>query len=100
MPTCQASIMLTTGMRLARYLLVMPRFYFHVFNGEKAADERGIDLPDWEAAVDHATKAARAKMAEDIKDNGRIALYHRIEVADCDGPVATVRFEDAVDIES
>ena len=87
-------------MKDARYRPAMPRFYFHVYNGEKAADDDGVELPDWEAAVDHATREARTIMAEDLKESGRLALHHRIEVADCEGPVATVRFEDAVEIES
>ena len=78
----------------------MPRFFFHVHNGVDAADEEGTELADWEAAVEHATREARAIMAEDLKGSGRIALHHRIEIADDDGPVATVRFADAVEIES
>jgi hypothetical protein len=78
----------------------MPRFFFHVHNGVEAPDDNGTDLPDWEAALDFATREARAIMADDLKHSGRIALHHRIEVADEDGPVATVRFADAVEIEN
>ena len=81
------------------YARRMPRFYFHIQNGDEVTDHEGVELRDWEAAVDHANRAARAMMAEELRQTGRIALHHRVEVADCDGPVATVRFGDAVEIE-
>ena len=36
----------------------MPTFYFHLANGRKLLDPRGIDLPDQDAAKRHAERLA------------------------------------------
>ena len=77
----------------------MPRYYFHLYNDIDARDEEGVELPDLEAARDHATAEARNMTSVSVLEHGRVNLHHRIEVADHAGAVvATVEFGDAVAI--
>jgi hypothetical protein len=78
----------------------MPHFYFHVLNDIDARDEVGSELPDIEAAIAHATQAAREMMAEVLQTEGRLSLDHRIEIENGDHRVVdTVLFRDVVKIE-
>ena len=78
----------------------MPRYFFHLHNDVDAFDEEGTELPDLEAAMAHANKQARATFAETAKDEGRVALSHRIDIADESGAiVGTVRFDEAVQVD-
>ena len=77
----------------------MPRFYFHVCNGNGfTEDEEGQELPDFEAARAMAIRSARDIMAGDIRD-GALDLSSFIEIEDKDSRlVHTLGFEDAVDL--
>jgi hypothetical protein len=78
----------------------VPRFYFHLYDALDVLDEEGIDLPDLEAARAHAVRCDRVTFAETAKDEGRVVLHHRIDIADKQGAVLeTVRFGDAVRVE-
>lgn len=78
----------------------MPRFYFHLYDNFDALDGEGIELPDLEAARAHAVRCVRVTFAETAKDDGRVVLHHRIDIADEQGVVLeTVRFGEAVRVE-
>ena len=75
----------------------MPRFYFHLYDNLDVLDDEGIELPDLEAARAHAVRCARVTFAETAKDEGRVVLHHRIDIADEERAVLeTVPFGDAV----
>jgi hypothetical protein len=59
----------------------MPKFYFHLQNSINVRDDEGMELPSLAAAKEHATIAARALMADDIKGMGEITLSHHITIA-------------------
>ncbi len=76
----------------------MPQYYFDIYNDAVTLDDEGAILADPQAAYAHAVKAARSLIAETVT-HGHLTRNHRIEVVDQDrNPVATVRFEEAVDI--
>ena len=78
----------------------MPRFYFHLYDNLAVLDDEGVELPDLEAAWSHAVRCARVTFAETAKDEGRVVLHHRIDIADEQGAVLeTVQFGDAVTVE-
>ena len=77
----------------------MPRFFFHIYDDIVLKDEDGLDLADTEAARRTALAGARAMMCDQLT-RGRLSLHHRIEVEDeRGGPVLTLSFADAVEIE-
>ena len=77
----------------------MPRFFFHLHNGEDVPDREGLELPDREAAHGEAIRNARSIMAEEIME-GNLPLRDVIEVVDESGAaVMTVSFRDAVEID-
>jgi len=79
---------------------MVPRFCFHLYDDLDVLDDEGIELPDLEAARAHAVRCARVTFAETAKDEGRVALHHRIDIADGQGAVLeTVPFGDAVRVE-
>jgi len=76
----------------------MPRYYFHLFNGEVCRDEEGADLPNKAVALQHAATTARA-MAADSVSKGHLVLHHRIDITDeGDDAVGTVHFSDVVTV--
>jgi hypothetical protein len=77
----------------------MPRYYFHVCNGNGfTEDEEGRELPDLEAARIEALRAARDIMASDVR-SGALDLSSFIEIEDSDHQLRyTLGFEDAVDL--
>jgi hypothetical protein len=78
----------------------VPRFYFHLLNDVDAPDEEGKELPDLEAAREHARRCGRVTIAESIKDQGRFNLDHRIDIENERGEVLdTVLFRDVVQVE-
>jgi hypothetical protein len=79
---------------------MVPRFYFQLHDDFDVIDEEGLQLPDLEAARAHAVRCVRVTFAETAKDEGRVVLHHRIDIADEQGAVLeTVRFRDAVSVE-
>jgi len=78
----------------------MPRYYFHLFNSETVRDGEGEEVPSTAAALASAEKMARGMAAQSVRDEGRLTLHHRIDVADETGQtVGTVRFGDVVQIQ-
>lgn len=79
----------------------LPRFFFHVRDDLDAPDPEGAELPGKQEAWDYACRSARSLMCETLAGEGRITLYHRIDIEDERGDVvATARFADALMIES
>lgn len=76
----------------------MPRYYFDVYNDAVTLDDEGAELADEQAARAHAVKEARALAAETVR-HGHLSRSDRIEVCDAEHkPIASVSFEQAVDI--
>lgn len=74
----------------------MPQFFFHLYDDTVALDREGKQLPSTDEAREEAIKQAREMACAEVLE-GHLGLSHRIEVTDAyDGPVATVRFKDAV----
>ena len=77
----------------------MPRFFFKLFDDVDTPDEEGIQLRDRRTAEAFGLTNARAIAADQVRQ-GKLALWHRIEVADESGAVLkTIRFVDAVKVE-
>lgn len=78
----------------------MPRYYFHLINDLDCPDPEGKELPDIEAAREHAGALIRFTAAESIKERGKFDRDHRIDIEDDAGEVIeTIHFDDAVEIE-
>jgi hypothetical protein len=77
----------------------MPRFYFHICNGNGfTEDEEGREFPDLEAARSEAVRAARDIMASEVR-SGMLDLSSFIEIEDADHQLThTLGFEEAVDL--
>jgi hypothetical protein len=76
----------------------VPLYFFNIYNDVVTLDDEGADLVDDNAARAHAVKAARSLAAETVMQ-GHLAAHHYVEVVDGDRqPVATVRFDEAVDL--
>jgi hypothetical protein len=76
------------------------RYYFHLHNDLDVPDCEGQELPGPETAREWARCQARALFAHLAKEQGRVALSHRIDIEDKDGTVLdTARFGDAVKVE-
>ena len=79
----------------------VPRYFFHLHNDLDVPDHEGKELPDLEAAREWAACQARMTIAELVRDEGRFALSHRIDIEDEQSAVlATVWFRDVVQVES
>lgn len=77
----------------------MPRYFFHIRNSEHVDDAEGRELPDLEAAREHALEGARDLVCEDIR-KGWLNLDHYVEVADEAGVVLLrLTFRDAFRIQ-
>jgi hypothetical protein len=75
----------------------VPRFFFHIANGERFLDDEGVVLPDVPAAIAVASVGAREMVAEDLKQGHGLPLNDRIEIYDESGRiVGIVTFRDAV----
>ena len=60
----------------------MPRFYFHVFNGNgETPDDEGIEVADQAAARTIALESIRSIVAEEAR-GGTIDLTGRIDIKD------------------
>jgi hypothetical protein len=69
---------------------MMPRFFFHVRDGDKLTrDVEGADFPHLEAAQDDAKTAARQMLAEQIDRDG--VLNGKL--------LATVPFTDTIKLQ-
>ena len=78
----------------------MPRFYFHLINDMNVPDDEGRELPDVEAARNWAALSVRKLAGQILKEEGRIALHHRIDIEDeWHNVVAAVQFRDVVKVE-
>jgi hypothetical protein len=78
----------------------MPRYFFHIADGDRFFDDEGIVLPDVSAALDAALAGAREIVAEEVKQGKGLSLTERIEIHDEAGcVVGTVTFREAVGLE-
>ena len=78
----------------------MPRYFFDLYDDMVVQDDVGLALLDAEAARCEAIRNARAMACAEVLE-GHLNLQHRIEVKDERGHhVATVRFADAVALQT
>ncbi len=75
----------------------MPRYYFHIRDGEnRVEDEEGTEVPDLEAAKSEARASARDLAIDEIR-NERPVDGRVIEVADDQGKMLlTIAIRDVV----
>ena len=84
---------------MIRWLLV-PRFFFHLYDDMIVADLEGAEMLDAEAACARAVASAREIACAEVMQ-GRLDLNHRIEVEDETGELlATVYFRDVIQLQS
>ncbi|HWT13158.1 MAG TPA: hypothetical protein VN231_10430 [Allosphingosinicella sp.] len=77
----------------------MPRFFFHLRDGQSIDDPDGMFLPNAAMARLEAIRSARDIMAEDVR-RGVLDLSVRIEITDAHGePILAVPFREVVKIE-
>ena len=77
----------------------MPRFFFHIRDGESVDDPDGVYLPDARTARMEALRSARDIMAEDVR-RGQLHLSSWIEVTDQNGEaIFAVPFAEALEID-
>jgi hypothetical protein len=78
----------------------VPRFYFHLRDDLNVPDDEGLDLPNLDAAREHAATNARFTLAQVAMEEGKINFDHCIDIEDEQGCVLdTVRFLDVVEVE-
>jgi hypothetical protein len=78
----------------------VPRFFFHLYDDVDVPDDEGVELPDLAAARDHARSQALNLIGENVKEQARIVLHHRLDIEDEHGSVLeAVRFGDILRIE-
>lgn len=77
----------------------MTKYFFHLHNSVSVFDDFGRECVSLDEARIHATRNARAIMAEDIKEIGRITLSHSISIHTEDQEEAcVVRFSECVEV--
>ena len=75
------------------------RYYFHLHDDLETFDDEGLELKNAAAAREVAVKIVRELICDDVKA-GRVALDHRIDIADQSGAVIdVVKFRDGVRVE-
>lgn len=79
----------------------MPRFFFNVRHREGPAglaiDDEGDELPDLDAAREHALSTARKMIAQDRLTMIRDWMVCSFEISDAAGrPLVTVPFSDTI----
>ncbi|MCW1429794.1 DUF6894 family protein [Novosphingobium sp. JCM 18896] len=76
----------------------MPRFFFHVHNGDgETRDDEGLDLPDQANARDVAIDSIRSIIAEEARQ-GMIDLQGRIDITEGEDALLQVAFIEAFDL--
>lgn len=76
----------------------MPQYYFHVLEDIDVLDLEGSEHDDDAAAKAYGVAAVRALAAE-TATRGYVTRHHRLEIEDAAHlPVATIRFDEAVEI--
>lgn len=76
----------------------MPRYYFHLWDGQDLRDEEGVFLLDAETAKARAFVYARDMAVGSVRD-GYLTLSHYIRITGQGGEdVATVTFAEAVEV--
>lgn len=76
----------------------MPRFFFHVHNGDgETHDEEGLDLPDQAHARGVAIDSIRSIIAEEARQ-GMIDLQGRIDITEGDCVLLQIVFVEAFDL--
>jgi hypothetical protein len=76
----------------------MHHYYFNLYNDDITEDYEGADLADDDAARAHGIKEARSMAAQCVLE-GHLTASHYVEVVDANRDnVATIRFDEAVDL--
>jgi hypothetical protein len=78
----------------------MPRYFFHLHEDVTVVDEEGVDLPNFEVALERAAKEVRQIAGAIVQDDGVLVLDNRLEIADERGPLHTMLFKDVITIAS
>jgi hypothetical protein len=76
-------------------------YFFHLRDGaDMLLDPEGVDLPDSEAIIHYALKAARSILGAEA-EKGRLPLYMHLDVEDETGLIVhQLQFRDAIEIQS
>ena len=78
--------------------IIVPRFYLHIYDPDRCADENGQEFSDVEAAKWAALAGARELACAELMD-GKLKLGHFIEVVDEMGETALkISFGEAAGI--
>ena len=72
----------------------MPRYYFHLYNGELVRDEVGEELAGLVRAGEVARRSVSEVIAEQITRGEIVDLEHRLEVEGDDGIVMVLKYKD------
>jgi hypothetical protein len=76
----------------------MPRYYFNIYNDDTTMDDQGAELPDDIAAQEHGNRAVRSLAAHTVLE-GHLTGSHYVEIVDDSRRrVATIRFDEAVEL--
>ena len=76
----------------------MPRFYFDIYDDDVTQDPEGTELRDDSAALAFAVKQIRS-LAADTVLHGHFTASHRLAILDVErNQVASMRFDEAVDV--
>ena len=76
----------------------MPRFFFHLHEGQYLVDEEGLELADLSAARQRARDCVLDILSAEVKQ-GHLNLNNRIDIADESGAVVEgLLFRDALKI--
>ncbi|TZG27182.1 DUF6894 family protein [Sphingomonas montanisoli] len=77
----------------------MPRFYFHVFNGNgETHDDEGVELSNLDDARALAMTGIRSILRDEVT-HGRLDLNGMLKVADdTEHVLMEIRFDEAVDV--
>ena len=97
MPVLRPMLKSATGLRRVRSLQ-MPRYFFHLHEDVTVVDEKGVDLPNFEVALERAAKEVRQIAGAIVQDDGVLVLDNRLEIADEHGPLHTMLFKDVIEV--
>jgi hypothetical protein len=74
----------------------VPRYYFHLIDGQRLDDKEGRELSNLGAAMRHAQIEARTIMADELRWIGRLPDVECIEIEDEDGAIIILPFHELV----
>lgn len=63
----------------------MPRYFFHIYDGDSVLDDVGLELPDIVAARSAAIELSGELLKHDLEDSFPPHLFWQVEVSDSPG---------------